>query len=925
MKYEFSLANGTFTEGGSGVTQTGTRNDTALHFIYVSFTQVSAGKLSIQYKESGSSDWRSLGRVDLSGADVAEFKVPTITTGYRFIVEGLSGSGFVEVTDEPVKQDIHPMSFFGETGGMTPEEIGQAIQDAAAGGGLTEQEVRDIADEQIESSSTINDAVNSAVAAIDFNAAAEDQFRKSLRFYERNMQTNITRNSVIQQSKTGVPNFFIRGDTTLVRFTINRESTVGNYSQYLIETGDSSLGNTFRVVFYSSNNNVNVSARKRIEVKVNIGAGGSFTILTSELPDSYERDFLLAIGVDASGNVAVNVVSCITGLVVASGSGTTTSTAGIPYRGDGFVISKGITGAGIFESVLTPNNSGLCGALAEIAIARELYDDTQLGNIARFGIKSVATETALYYYRNTSDTNWKVASATNDSSVDTVVVGEEYLELGSTIGFADTFTVKRKPVGFIAGIEPGGNSKELTFEFVTDNSVAGEVEYRIRCAGSYVKNWSVCGAVEAGTSEYDITIQLPVTSDWCQIEFRIGSDVYYYNDPIAAGVKAHCVGQSQMTYLQSYEASAGVVRTVNSPASYATEEYDLGWPHASIYRLDEQVCKDGVAGFAHHFSRNSNVPVCFIINAVPGTGVEEWADDSLTDRQWLWTQKLIDVAGNDVSCHVWQWGTNNLVADYGDEIFRAIVKGVLTTDVPVLDHYVYDGVTFDRDAVFILSPLTGHRSVTVDADGTDTDTATPGVGACRAAQIAWAEENGVVVGPFINDLPTGGPHPYTETPKSTWRFGIRIAEAVLRGMKLSDRKNPTIKSVKWVGASRNQIDIEFDLKNRGALQTDGGDPKWNFEFDDGAGLTNKGFTAAIINPVTVRLTKDTGNWSDTVDIYFQQNGPFGYGVSAAGTMDPLELEIVSGALFDGVGMDGTVPGDSLGTPIASVNTAYSVS
>lgn len=817
-------------------------------------------------------------------------------------------------------------------GGLTLEEIGQALSDVDSGDvGLNEQEVRDLADEQIASSDTISDAVDSAVSAIDFNAASENQFRKSIRFYERNMQTDITRNTAIQQPKTGVPNFFIRGDTMLFRFTINRESTVGNYSQTLIATGDGSQGNTFRATFYSSNNNSNVSGRKRIQLKSSIGAGGSYDILTSELPDDYERDFLLAVGVDGSGNVSVKVVSCITGGVVASGTGTTSGSTGVPYRGDGFSISYGISNVGVFDSVLTPNNAGLCGAFAEIAISRELYDDTQLGNIAKSGIKSVATETALYYYRNTSDTDWKVASATNDASVDTTLIGEEYLELGSTIGFAGTFTVKRKPVGFIAGIEPKANSKEVSFDLVTDNAVSGDVEYRIRCAGSYIQDWSVCGSVEAATSEYSVTIQLPVTPDWCQIEFRIGSDVYYYNDPIAAGVKAHCVGQSQMTYLQSYDASAGVERTVNSPASYAAEEYDQGWPHASIYRLDEQVCKDGVAGFAHHFSRNSNIPVCFIINAVPGTGVEEWADDSLTDRQWLWTQKLIDVAGNDVSCHVWQWGTNNMLSDYGDKIFRAIVKGVPTDDggvqgdgVPTIDHYVYDGVTFDRDAVFVLSPLTGHRNTTVDADGTDTDGATSGTGACRESQIQWAEDNGVVVGPFINDLPTGGTHPYTETPKSTWRFGIRIAEAVLRGMKLSDRQNPTIKSVSWVGASRNQIDVEFDLKNRGALQTDGGDPVWNFEFDDGAGLTNKGFTAAIVNPVTVRLTKDTGDWSDTVDIYFQHNGPFGYGVSAAGTMDPLELEMVSGALFDGVNMDGTVPGDSLGTPIASNPNPYSV-
>ncbi|MEK9714058.1 MAG: hypothetical protein VW258_15960, partial [Thalassolituus sp.] len=50
------------------------------------------------------------------------------------------------------------------TDGMTPEEIGQAIQDAAAGGGLTEQEVRDIANEQITDSALITAALQGFIS-----------------------------------------------------------------------------------------------------------------------------------------------------------------------------------------------------------------------------------------------------------------------------------------------------------------------------------------------------------------------------------------------------------------------------------------------------------------------------------------------------------------------------------------------------------------------------------------------------------------------------------------------------------------------------------------------------------------------------------------------------------------------------------------
>ena len=138
-------------------------------------------------------------------------------------------------------------------------------------------------------------------------------------------------------------------------------------------------------------------------------------------------------------------------------------------------------------------------------------------------------------------------------------------------------------------------------------------------------------------------------------------------------------------------------------------------------------------------------------------------------------------------------------------------------------------------------------------------------------------------------------------------------------MGLSNRKNPEIESFKWVGASRNQIDVRVKLPNRGALQTDGGDPKWGFEFDDGSGRTRLGFTAQIINPLTVRLTKDSGDWPDSVLWYYQFGGPLGYGTSIS------EYETCAGQLYDGVGMDGTEPGDSLGTPVASSQNSYSVS
>lgn len=122
------ITNGTFS--ASDVTVSGT-NDSTTHNVYVAFTQADSGYVAIQYKVSGSNNWQPMGKVDLTGTEVATFKVSGIITDWRFVVANASGSGSIEVTDSEKLEDIHPLSFYGETGGMSPDEIGDAISTAA--------------------------------------------------------------------------------------------------------------------------------------------------------------------------------------------------------------------------------------------------------------------------------------------------------------------------------------------------------------------------------------------------------------------------------------------------------------------------------------------------------------------------------------------------------------------------------------------------------------------------------------------------------------------------------------------------------------------------------------------------------------------------------------------------------------------------
>ena len=121
----FAISDGTFL--GSETTVSGS-NSTDTHNVYIAFSQAESGTLAIQYKLVAETKWRRLGKVDLTGTEVAEFKLTGQVQDYRFVISNASSTGSIEVTDSEKLEDIHPLSFYGETGGMSPTEIGDAIK-----------------------------------------------------------------------------------------------------------------------------------------------------------------------------------------------------------------------------------------------------------------------------------------------------------------------------------------------------------------------------------------------------------------------------------------------------------------------------------------------------------------------------------------------------------------------------------------------------------------------------------------------------------------------------------------------------------------------------------------------------------------------------------------------------------------------------
>ena len=777
---------------------------------------------------------------------------------------------------------------------------------------------------KIEEINTLFAQASAEVDEVKTRIDNSEEKRGSIRFYQRNGWNDYDADSGhIWQSKENMPWFHKRGTTTLIRASIPWGVMCNNREFQLMGSGNGSAGNTFMYQLFGTDHN-NSANDGKLQLKMNIGSGGGYTLTLDAMPNT-PNDILVVHSTDASGNVSLAILNGETATVESIATTTTTSVDGCPFRGAGFAIGASTELDEDITAIGAPA-SKWCGNIAEVVLVNEVITPTEAASLVGGIYENLLDVSLVSFARDFSKIDYLKPFAENDTSSASVRKG--LVSPGPSVGMSDGLYVVKKQAGYIAGIQPGSKSASVKFDVTTDGELSGQLLARVVSNGIALTGYHRVALLESGTSSYIALINIPINSDWCGVEFKCGDAEFLATDPIASGLKFSLTGQSQVAYLRQYDELAEVVHEAKYPASICYHNKDAGgYPGASLFIIDHNPISDGVAGFVHHCNQNAPVPVCYVSNEEPGTGVDQLCDDSKLSRKWAWLENIVNLSGADVSAHIYNWGTNNLgtTTAFGDQILTPLVEGITTEDggvdgagVPIIDHYLYDGNTFNRNAAFVLSPLTGHRDT--NAGPFDFDNSYGGnVGLVRESQLDWAKDRNIPIGPFVNDLPTGGPHQYSDTSKGNWRFGIRMAEAGLRAVGISMRKNPEIESFKWVNGSRNQIDVRVKLPNRGALQTDGGDPKWGFEFDDGSGRTRLGFSAQIINPLTVRLTKDSGDWSDSVVWYYQFGGPLGYGTSIS------EYETCAGQLYDGVGMDGTVPGDNLGTPVASSQNSYSVS
>lgn len=763
----------------------------------------------------------------------------------------------------------------------------------------------------------------------------------SIRFYERNLRDSgdSEKFGTVFQSKDGLPPILGSGNSMMIKARLPQEMMAENSSYQVF--GHARAGGYFNMEYVGSHYFSDSLANTIFMRLKRIGGDTEYEIATTAFT---EKDVLLYVE-DDGANINLYVHSCVTGNQIATGTVVgTIASDGIQLYRDGISFGAADGNAAASSSLSAPN-SGFIGSLSDFAILSARLSEVQRSSLAINDTKIAlidfygAGSSSVGFFRqfHGKDGLSDCAEFPSDAD-DSVIYGS--VNSGSSIGKsgvsegveANDFYVEEKIIGFIAAIEhPGATSARVKYDITVDAGSTDPIFCDIYSSTGAKIRTSKLITPNGTDAEYTAYLDLPVRNEWMTLRFYNSAMSHYHNNGITAGVVVCFTTQSQGEIaMERYDAGLEKFDRVASILYFSRRPNYTTFPNVEI--IDSSCIRDGIQAWCNRWFQLNDIPIMIVANCDPGTGVDEWLDDSNTDRSWSDTVEMLELCDKRVSCILWMWVTNNLGAgeNYARDILTPLIEGIPATGtaplaVPVVDHYLYDGIDFEFAPSFIISPPTGHRMST--AGPFDYDAMSEALGKARDSQVQWAESKGFTVGPFINDLlianggsdNSGGPHQHPFEFRGNPRVGIRLGEALARWNGSSNLKNPTVKEFRFADATSTIIDMEVNMVNFGRLQTDGGDIEGiEISVDGGTVWSRSGFSAAIHNSKTVRLTIDSGTWPATTKIRYQAFGPFAYGTSVD------ELTTIRGALYDAAPLDGSAIGDGLGVPVAGSTTVYDV-
>jgi hypothetical protein len=647
-------------------------------------------------------------------------------------------------------------------------------------------------------------------------------------------------------------------------------------------------------------------------------ANGTASAVSAAMPSNFSGRALVVIR-RITNDIIVDVWDLDTGVKTA---GTLTALPGSWAGVDRFTnnLSLGIVNEALFPQQFAVQSINYWrGEIGDFVMADGATTDTQWGNIA--GGAVIATELGAGNLRLhcplVSGGAISYAVTSNKAAVVDTLALRGKLYPGSTIrkqAAATYLTIDRltDPAPVSVLYTANGAELKLTGKFA---GVTGRLQARaLDATGRVVVDWVDIGPVPGSGTTWEEWIDLPLWVEALHIEVRATSaptTVARVNTDVFVGYSIGEIGQSQIVFgltggtAPQLPAATGLSKTYDGGAAknaflIMKARIAGAIDNAVITRSRFQpgLAGDGFVEQINYLRRYTKYPI-FIYNfGVTGTSCRDLMDDALSSRTWEDLEEIAAMGANRdrdgryiVTGFVQNWASSDPITAYGAQILKPWLWGIQSDTQSGtfiaqadIDHFLYDGVTFNPSARFCMIPFNRSTGSTTQLGDGETQAD------IRKNQRESAETFGILLGPEITVHELEGGTLNRTHPSPTSENGVPVYARVLaeggalaiglgtyRGAASIDAAT----GASFTDGTRNVISVPITGPTGGSLHpfTVGTTAISGFEVQDGGAgsWTYAGFTGAIYTPRVIRLTKDSGSWLAGTKIRFHSGGPGGYG------------------------------------------------
>lgn len=472
---------------------------------------------------------------------------------------------------------------------------------------------------------------------------------------------------------------------------------------------------------------------------------------------------------------------------------------------------------------------------------------------------------------------------------------------GSTLtgqSASTSLVCRRLPDPQAVNIRPGQTSGKLRVVLDQVGLTDEDVEMRVIDEDAFVQQeWATVGTLSAASNTIDVTV--PAVAGNLHLEFRAVTTGTRctVNVDVQVGWGIVVNGQSQANYtfdrhLKSTGTPANTPTTVNTQWGDAEPGRcnviclppdTMTLKETAIYRAPAEepgLIGDGPISFFNQLAAYTDLPIHLYVVAVQGTTMNDMlANAGSPDSRDM--SDVYDIIGTSVNLDengkamisTWlQWEhSSNPSGDYANEIIAPMLDGMTTSTITTVDDYPLSGLYLEN--TFDVGHFPANRTILTTVTDHDDDD-------CHLT--SWNIWNNESVGytalqplDLIRIDGDNGTHPEPDDANGSAWGAKMAAYAAAHMLNLSDLPaGVSVASAVFTDGTRNAVDVTFTSASAFTLNTnEDGTDVYGFEVDD----SNAGFSATITGATTVRLTKDSGAWSEGSTLTFKTGGPGDYG------------------------------------------------